>query len=154
MHRKKIDGVWTVIKKETDAMPQYYPIIPRYDEACKIMALQEFRVDPPMSYQQYLNSKHWAILKDYVLELPSNAKCIINNCTNKDRVLHHTRYDRLGTLNEVYDLICVCHKHHTRIHGTVMQRYKCHLEEWSLFKITKHFVYDKNNVEYNYYEEE
>lgn len=154
MHRKKIDGVWTVITKETDALPEYYPIIPHWDQYDKIEALKAFRLEPPMSYQQYLDSKHWAILRALLFNLPSFSRCIINSCTNRDRVLHHTRYDRLGTENEMYDLICLCHEHHTRIHGTVMQRYKCHLEEWSLYKITKHFVLEKNNVKFNYYQEE
>ena len=155
MHRKKIDGAWITVKSDNDIEKYDEPIIPYWDQYDRTQRLKEYlyHLENP-TYTDYLQTIHWHKIRKYMFDQPTSNKCIIKNCDNTDIVLHHTRYDRIGTNNEIYDLMYVCREHHNRIHGAVQLRYKCHEEEWSLFKITRKFVCEKNNEKFDYYLEE
>lgn len=100
------------------------------------------------TYEDYLQTEHWKNLKIQIftksLQNTGLAKrCYIENCTGANVVLHHMRYDRLGTDNEQQDLIPLCSAHHYRVH-----RAATYLKNpgVSIYTVTQDFVNLKNKV--------
>lgn len=100
------------------------------------------------TYEDYLQTEHWKNLKIQIfiksLQNTGLAKrCYIENCTGANVVLHHMRYDRLGTDNEQHDIIPLCKAHHWRVHDNVnKQNYlgAC------IYTVTQDFVNKKNKI--------
>jgi len=67
------------------------------------------------NYKSYLASKEWQEAKKYHYLFKFNQKCCCCGATDNLEV-HHTSYDRLGTLFEFRDLMTLCRRCHKKVH--------------------------------------
>lgn len=76
------------------------------------------------SYEEYLKSKEWNDFKrrfnksDRIIEmLKEYNHCICEYCgEDKDLILHHLTYKRLGC-EEFEDVVLICRNCHSKVHG-------------------------------------
>lgn len=65
------------------------------------------------SYNQYLNSKHWDLVKQHFAQI-SPRYCVL--CGRTDNLnIHHKTYERLGC-ESPYDLVYLCETCHRNWH--------------------------------------
>jgi 5-methylcytosine-specific restriction endonuclease McrA len=71
-------------------------------------------------YAAYLESQEWAHKRREALTR-ANFKC--ERCRNeKDLRVHHISYDRLGTTDEMVDLVVLCKTCHYKEHGSQLRK--------------------------------
>lgn len=152
MYRKKVNGEWVVLKHDSESVPHDVILygVPKSDLEKRKTALIKFfskesnnrdGFDVAEYYKKYLKSEWWVGVRNKILS--SNNKCIIDGCKNTDLQLHHMRYDRLGTIAEHQDIICVCSEHHKRIHVRVGLKEN---KGKALLEISQRFVKEKNGT--------
>lgn len=100
------------------------------------------------SYDDYLKTEHWKNLKIKIYtkclqDIGVAKKCFIENCSGANVVLHHMRYDRLGTIDEQQDIIPLCKAHHYRVHRAATYEKNPGV---SIYTVTQNFVNLKNKV--------
>lgn len=67
-----------------------------------------------MTYDEYLDSDHWRLVKQKAASRPNYKKCEF--CSSTDVELHHTSYKWLFTKDELRTIISLCRTHHAEVH--------------------------------------
>ena len=72
------------------------------------------------TYQEFLDSEHWAHFKKVASERPNYQKCEFCDCTEVE--LHHTSFKWIWTSNELRCVISLCRQHHQEVHDLARAR--------------------------------
>jgi len=72
------------------------------------------------TYEEFLNSDHWASVKRLAGERPNYQKCEFCPCTEVE--LHHTSYKWIWTRYELRCVISLCRRHHQEVHDLARTR--------------------------------
>jgi hypothetical protein len=73
----------------------------------------------PCSYFEYLQSKHWKIVRERALKL---AGQVCSNCASRYNLcVHHLRYETLWREHD-FDVVVLCDTCHNMLHGQLIYR--------------------------------
>jgi len=113
------------LKKAQEKKLLITEIFNKYKNSITVAEIKKLKEISSKNYYEYLETKHWKIVRDYKI-VSVNSRCQVCN-TWKNLNVHHRTYIHLGEeFNYLEDLTVLCFKCHEKFHkkGTIYAQKK------------------------------